>query len=137
MCIRDSAALGLKLSIQSGAQVFDLAEVESLAPILFGMEDRVVPQSNSTPHRTYVAWDEQSDLMMELAELNAKLADRPATLLRFKGFVSHTASSAWEVQCVGPTASVKALKSPHETQVVGIGLAERISVAEIAAWWTT
>ena len=44
------AALGLKLSIQSGAQVFDLAEVESLAPILFGMEDRVVPQSLSLIH---------------------------------------------------------------------------------------
>ena len=139
LCLSKSAgadaALGLKLSVQSGAQVFDLAEVESLAPVLFGMKGRAVPQGNSTPHRTYVAWDEQSDLTMDLAELNAKLADRPAALLRFKGFVSHTATSAWEVQCVGPTASVKALKSPHETQVVGIGLAERISIAEIAAWW--
>lgn len=129
------AALHLKLSIQSGAEVFDLNDVISLAPILFGIEDGAVPQTLGTPHRSYVAWDAQSDLAMDLSDLNAKLAARPPALFRFKGFVSHTATSAWEVHCVGPTVSVKALKSPHKTQVVGIGLAERISQAEIAAWW--
>ena len=133
--IAPDAALDLKLSIQSGAQVFDLNVIEALSPILFGGDARAVPRNQSTPHRAYVAWDSESDLPLELAELKAKLATRPAGLFRFKGFVGHTAASAWEVQCVGPTVSVKALKAPHKTQVVGIGLAERISVAEIAAWW--
>ena len=133
--VTPDAALHLKLSIQSGAEVIDLNDITSLAPILFGREGGTVPQMNGTPHRSYVAWDTQSDLALELSDLNAKLAARPPPLFRFKGFVSHTATSAWEVHCVGPTVSVKALKSPHKTQVVGIGLAERISVAEIAAWW--
>jgi G3E family GTPase len=133
--VEPDAALTLKLNIQSGSQVFDLNDVDALAPLLFGRSESVVPQASGTPHRSYVAWDTQSDAAMQLADLKAKLAARPAALFRFKGFVSHDESSAWEVHCVGPTVSVKAQKSPHKTQVVGIGLADRISAAEIASWW--
>ena len=129
------AALSLQLGIQSGAPVFDLNEVAELAPILFGFEPGGVPVVSSASHQPYVAWAEQSDHRMSLAALNTKLAQRPEALFRFKGFVGHDDTSAWEVHCVGPTISVKALKQAHQTQVVGIGLAKRLSEAEIAAWW--
>ncbi len=132
----ETGALSLDLSIQSGAQVFDLAEVTALAPILFGVEAGTVPQLPVQPHHAYVAWDHTSSEQMTHAALIARLTARPKALFRFKGFVSHDAQSAWEVHCVGPSVSVKPLKSPHETQVVGIGLAARISTDQIEHWWS-
>jgi len=129
------AALSLKLSIQSGAQVFDMAEVDAVAPLLFGAQGRDVPHPGGAPHRDYLGWSACSNLALSHAMLMAKLAQRPAALFRFKGFVGHDAQSAWEVHCVGPSVSVKPLKAARETQVVGIGLAERLSREEITAWW--
>ena len=74
-------------------------------------------------------------LIAESPDTEAKLEDRPKALFRFKGFVGHDGCSAWEVHCVGPSVSVKPLKGPRETQVVGIGLAERLTQGELTAWW--
>lgn len=130
-----TAALSLQLGIQSGAQVFDLAQVEALAPVLFGLPAPTLPAVPKAPHGTYIGWHHSSDRRMPFEDLKQKLAVRPENLFRFKGFVAHDAATAWEVQCVGPTVSLKPLKAPHQTQVVGIGLAKRITEAQIEAWW--
>ena len=129
------AALALQLGVQSGAQVFDLNQMDALAAVLFGVTPQGVVQPPRTPHRPYVAWHDSSAVVMSHAALSAKLQARPEALFRFKGFVGHDAHSGWEVHCVGLSVSVKPLKGSHETQVVGIGLAGRITEAEIAAWW--
>ncbi|MGB3243284.1 MAG: GTP-binding protein [Sulfitobacter sp.] len=129
------AALSLKLGIESGAQVFDLNDIDELAPILFGVTPQAVSDLPRPLHRAYIGWDHSSDLTLNHAELAEKLAVRPKALFRFKGFVGHDAGSAWEVHCVGPTVSIKALKEPRLTQVVGIGLADQLTKAEITKWW--
>jgi G3E family GTPase len=129
------AALSLKLGIQSGAQVFDLEEFDHLAPLLFGLKVGDVPQVIGAAHKAYVAWHHSGGAGQSHANLMAKLEARPEGLFRFKGFVAQDDNSAWEVHCVGPSVSVKALKTAYQTQVVGIGLAERITVEQIAAWW--
>ncbi len=133
--VTTDAALKLKLNIQSGSQVFDLNEIDDLAPVLFGVSDAQVPQGVQTPHRPYVAWHYEGSDFMDHAGLMARLAARPKALFRFKGFVGHTAETAWEVHCVGPTVSVKPLPEARQTALVGIGLAERITQDEIARWW--
>ena len=129
------AALELKLSIQSGAQVFDLNAVSDLAPVLFGGREATVPQAPHAAHRPYVGWHHSDASQFEYAALLSHLAARPEAIFRLKGFVGHDAHSSWEVHCVGPTISVKALPEARQTEVVGIGLAERISPDEISEWW--
>lgn len=133
----DTAAVKLKLNIQSGAQVFDLSEIKNLSSLLF---DRDVSQPvpvQAPLHAGYVGWQHESDVSLSHAGLMQKLRDRPPDLFRVKGFVRHDAATAWEVQCVGPTISVKALRAPHKTQLVGIGLSARINVAQIEDWWSS
>lgn len=130
------AGLALQLGIQSGAQVFDLAKIDTLAPVLFGVSGAVVPRATPPLHGAYVGWDHGSDMRLSYVALMQKLEARPEALFRFKGFVGHDDQSSWEVQCVGPSISLKPLKAAQQTQVVGIGLANRISLAKIDAWWT-
>ncbi len=130
-------ALALQLGLQARAEVVDLRDIAALAPVLFGLEAGEVPASPAAVHRAYVAWQHTGAERMDHATLFAKLAARPEALFRVKGFVAQDDTSAWEVHCVGPTISVKPLKSPQETRLVGIGLSERISIEEIAAWWAS
>ena len=129
-------ALNLQLGIQSGAQVFDLEDMERLSPVLLGLSDVQAPAAQAPLHRAYLGWDHSSNIELSYSELTGKLRDRPEALFRFKGFVGHNDESAWEVQCVGPSISVKPLKEPKETQLVGIGLAERINQEQIDRWWS-
>lgn len=130
-------ALVLRLGVQSRSLVVDLGGQEALAPLLFGITTKGLPALPQTRHGSYVGWSAQSDLALDHAALMAKLSTRPAGLFRFKGFVGHTTSSGWEVHCVGPSVDVKPLKSHQKTQVVGIGLRDRIEVAHIERWWNS
>jgi G3E family GTPase len=132
---KPDAALALRLQVQSRALVVDLAQVDAVAPIIFGVAERAVPNVSLAQHADYVGWSDASDVRLEYPALMEKLASRPKGLFRFKGFVSHDESSAWEVHCVGPSVNVKPIKSAQATQVVGIGLKAETSEAEISAWW--
>ena len=127
-------ALMLKLNIQSGVETIDLAQIDVLSPAVFGVMNAQVPTATSG-HQPYIAWSDTAPRKMDHTALTVLLSSRPEGLFRFKGFVEHTDDTAWEVHCVGASVSVKPLKAPHQTAVVGIGLATRITVAEIAAWW--
>ncbi|MFT7137497.1 MAG: hypothetical protein ACI80I_003512 [Akkermansiaceae bacterium] len=127
--------LALRLGVQSRALVVDLAQVANVAPIVFGVAERSVPNVSLAQHAAYVGWSDTSEVALEYPALMEKLQNRPEGLFRFKGFVSHDASSAWEVHCVGPSVNVKPIKTARATQVVGIGLKAATSAAEISTWW--
>ena len=131
---QDDPGLMLKLNVQSGAEVVDLAQIDQIAPAVLGVQQAQVP-TQSRGHQPYVSWSDTTPRPFDRAGLSSLLAARPAGLFRFKGFVGHDETTAWEVQCVGASVSIKPLKEPRETAVVGIGLAERITVQEIADWW--
>jgi G3E family GTPase len=129
------ARLVLQLSVLSGAEVVDLAQLPELAPLVLGQRGTTVPEARDI-HPAYVAWQSTGDISADRATLEAHLRRRPEGLFRFKGFVSHDDVSCWEVHVVGAAIDIKPLASRHASQVVGIGLASRISAEEIEAWWS-
>jgi G3E family GTPase len=141
VCLRkvgtSDPALHLRLSVQARCDVLDLAQVAEVAPLLFAARPTQLPRDILPGHAAYIAWDHADDSRMSRQGLTDLLAARPKGLFRFKGFVGHDGTRAWEVQCVGPSVSIKALKEPRATRVVGIGLASRISKDDIARWWST
>jgi G3E family GTPase len=132
---RPDPALALRLGVQARAAVFDLAEVDALAAMLFGVAADAQPPAAGKRHAPYLGWSCSSDQSFTFEALKDRLEHRPHGLFRFKGFVAHDEASAWEVQCVGPSTTIKPLKSPETTRVVGIGLHSKITLAEIDAWW--
>ena len=128
-------ALSLKLGIASGSQVIDLAQVDRIAPAILGIPSVKSPQVTGALHGSYVGWHHSGPRQLGREALMEMLGNRPEGLFRFKGFVAHDAETAWEVQCVGASISVKPLAEPRMTQVVGIGLSSRITKPEIEDWW--
>ena len=128
-------ALVVPLGMESGSQVIDLANIDRLAPAVFGVCPIAAPEVRVAPNSAYAAWHHASDRQMERSTLMQMLQQRPAGLFRFKGFVGRDEESSWEVQCVGSTIGLKRLVGRKDTQVIGIGLAERISTHEIEQWW--
>ncbi len=127
--------LALRLGVQSRSLVVDLAQVDKVAPIVFGAAERSVPTASTARHATYRGWSDTSEVTMEYPALMDKLKNRPKGLFRFKGFVGHDGSSSWEVHCVGPSVNIKPINAEQATQVVGIGLKAEITAAEISEWW--
>jgi len=127
-------ALMLRLAVESATEVIDLAQIHSLAPAIFGVS-AATPQITGAPHGAYTGWHHAGDCRMDRNSLMALVKNRPDGLFRFKGFVGHDDKSAWEVQCVGNSVSIKSLNAGRDTQVVGIGLEARITPAQIEAWW--
>ncbi|WP_295512573.1 CobW family GTP-binding protein [uncultured Sulfitobacter sp.] len=127
--------LALRLGVQSRALVVDLAQVDDVAPVVFGVTERSVPAVTLARHAAYVGWSDHSDLALDHATLRAKLESRPKGVFRFKGFVGHDGVSSWEVHCVGPSVNIKPVKTAQATRVVAIGLKADTSAAEISAWW--
>jgi Ni2+-binding GTPase involved in maturation of urease and hydrogenase len=127
--------LALRLGVQSRSLVVDLAQVDKVAPIVFGVAERSVPTASTGRHATYLGWSDASEVTMEYPALMDKLEKRPKGLFRFKGFVGHDGCSSWEVHCVGPSVNIKRLDAEQATQVVGIGLEAEITAAEISEWW--
>ncbi len=127
-------ALMLRLSVLSGAQVLDLAELDAVAPLVLGSSERAVPEATGT-HAAYSSWQHDSDMTAELEPLRAHLDRRPEGLFRLKGFVGHTGQSGWEVHVVGTSVNIKPVPLATRTRMVGIGLASRVSADQIEAWW--
>ena len=131
--------LARSLAGESAAPVAVLAEVAALAPLVLGQRPADMPaRGGQGGHARYMAWQVQNGETMELAPLRARLAARPAALLRLKGFVGRDDGSAWEVHCVGPSASVKRATSREvgaQTRLVGIALADTVRQAELDDWW--
>lgn len=105
-----------------------------LAPLLFGLMPR--PQGHSAaPHPSYIRWQYEGDGIVQRARLEERLKARPEGLYRLKGFVL-TDEGACEVQVVGRQSHIRKCMA-ERTALVGLGLAGRITAAEIEAWWTT
>lgn len=86
-------------------------------------------------HPAYVSWHHASEMPVAHERLAVALDMRPKGLFRIKGFV-RTDRGTHMVQVVGQHAEVTEMDTLRETALVGLGLADLITEAEIEDWWS-
>lgn len=115
-----------------GARGVSRLDDTPLAPLLFGFVPRP-DRRRPAPHPAYARWQHQSARPIGRAALGDKLASRPPGLYRLKGQVL-TDNGGYDIHIVGQY--VEARRAPaSETRLVGIGLAARLNLADLDAWW--
>lgn len=114
-------------------EVMTLDETD-LAPLLFGIVPRP-DRRKPAPHPAYARWQVDSDTPIGRAALGEKLSARPEGLYRLKGQVL-TDDGGYDVHVVGQY--VQARRAPATaTRLIGIGLASRLTSAEMDSWWAS
>lgn len=128
--------LALSLSASShGARVFscDAAQVGSL---LLSIPKSSGPhQAPLRAHPDYVHWHITGDVLLSRQMLDKILLDRPEGLFRVKGFIKGPNGSGWLVQAVGRQLDIIAVDWNETTALVGIGLADQVSIRDCDDWW--
>lgn len=103
-----------------------------LADLLFD----VIPLqtgTSSAKHPHYTAWSHISEDVVDRRTMGVLLANRPEGLYRLKGFVL-TNDGAYELHVVGNYVDARRTQA-ERTQLVGLGLADRVSQQDIDGWW--
>ncbi|WP_171173049.1 GTP-binding protein [Ruegeria sp. HKCCD8929] len=121
-----------------------LAPLHPRAPVLLG-GDRVTPLlldvvpmgQRVTPsgHPAYTGWHCACPQMRDRAALQDKLERRPGGIWRIKGLVQ-TGEGMIEVQVVGANCELRAVAGGQAPGLVALGLADRVTRAEIEGWWS-
>ncbi|THH37070.1 GTP-binding protein [Aliishimia ponticola] len=127
------------LSKAMGAEVQDrltalgaptvLTNRADVAPLIWSLSGDA-PETDGR-HAHFTKWVHQGTAGFTRAELEQKLAARPAGLYRLKGFVR----GGWEVQIVGKTVDIRARDGVEATTLVGIGPEGHVTTPDIDAWW--
>lgn len=105
-----------------------------LAELLFD----VVPLPHvrqTAPHPAYTTWIHDSDRVLDRRALGEKLENRPAGLYRLKGFIK-TNDGGYQVHAVGRNMDARR-HATDRTVLVGLGPSQKITRAEIDAWWAS
>ncbi|WP_245819040.1 CobW family GTP-binding protein [Marivita hallyeonensis] len=88
-------------------------------------------------HPDYTAWVSQEVAGIDKTALHHALARRPTGLFRVKGLVVDSAGAKWGVQVVGQNIEITPNTGSAPPALVGIGLRERVDLAEVEAWWAS
>ncbi|WP_204353384.1 CobW family GTP-binding protein [Tritonibacter mobilis] len=124
-------ALVAELSALGARTPTRTADIE-LSRLLFDITP--LPRGKSlVSHPGYVSWQHRSTKIIDRRALGDKLAERPEGLYRMKGFVL-TSGGAYELHIVGRHVEARRCDA-EETVLVALGPAQRVSHAQIEAWW--
>lgn len=93
------------------------------------------PTTGATPHPSYTGWSYTGDATVPRSKMEAVIATRPKSLFRLKGIIRDPDGSGWEAHAVGRHSNITAYTGALHTQVVAIGLAEQVVLADVDAWW--
>ncbi len=85
------------------------------------------------PHPAYLHWHHESDETFTRDALRDRLATRPPGLYRLKGFLQ-SPDGGLELHVVGNQVDIRPAPA-DATRLVGLGLANRVTRAEIDRWW--
>ena len=105
--------------------------VDFLAPLIDGA---VEPAVGDGGHPAYVHWSHESERVFNADGLRRMLESRPADLFRVKGRVAGS-DGGWIVQVVGGQIDLSPCPKPDASRLVGIGLAGRLELEQVDAWW--
>jgi len=103
--------------------------------ILSGATEPLMAKTPGKAHASYVSWSYQGDAILTRAQLDTALRTRPDALFRLKGMIATQERGTLLVQVVGRNVDMRPSPEDVPTQLVGIGLAARITQGEIDQWW--
>lgn len=104
------------------------------AALLFSMPS-AAPTTSISPHPAYQGWSYDGPATIEHEALSGVISARPKSLFRLKGIVRDQSGAGWEVHAVGQHISISPNASATRTQLVAIGLAELVDMAQVDRWW--
>ena len=112
------------------------ADLTTITATLFGNVPLTVsPVLASSTHPAYVQWSEAFPTAMSREKLEARLADHPPGLLRFKALLPSTSGTFWEAHIVGSGRDIRERQSADTLGVVAIGLGDMLSSDDLQSWW--
>ncbi len=91
--------------------------------------------SGPATHPRYTKWHLVTPRTYDGAQLKAALQNRPPGLFRVKGWVRGRDGQGWQVQVVGEAVELQPIPQPAQSEVVGLGLASRLSPQDCDTWW--
>jgi len=78
-----------------------------------------------------------SGLAVDQHTIKSFIESRPSGLFRLKGFVHNFDGGSWQVQVVGRQTEIRHRPTNRPSQLVAIGLKNRMTQKQIESWWTT
>lgn len=103
--------------------------------ILSGATEPLMERAVGQGHGRYISWSCQGDMTLDRAQIDRLLRTRPDALFRLKGTIATTDRGGLLLQVVGRNVDMQRCGDDVKTQLVGIGLAARLTRSEIDAWW--
>ncbi len=103
--------------------------------VLSGATEPLMAKAVGHAHPGYVSWSYQGPVQIGREQLDALLRNRPDALFRLKGMIATKDRGSLLLQVVGRNVDIRRLPQAQQTQLVAIGLSNRISRAEIEDWW--
>ncbi|WP_422050640.1 CobW family GTP-binding protein [Shimia sp.] len=100
--------------------------------LMTGQDPTQILQSS---HPAYAKWSYSGDRSLGQTELTALLNSRPEPLYRLKGHMRGPDGTGFLVQVVGSSVEVHEIAQPPQTELIGIGLAARLTPETCDEWW--
>lgn len=129
------SAVASFLTPHTVAPIVTLGKVPSIAPLILEPKGGVEPPISAAPHPSYVSWSYTGDTYLTPTGIDDLLAKRPKGIFRLKGVVKDPDGTSRTLQIVGKEVEITASHDVSETTLVAIGLKDRVTAAEIDAWW--
>lgn len=127
-------ALAKMLADLSDAAIVVAEALPDPAALLFSMPS-TVPTASTTPHPAYQGWSYDGPATVEHEAMNGVISARPKSLFRLKGMIRDSNGAGWEVHAVGQHISITPNVNATRTQLVAIGLADLVDLAQVDLWW--
>lgn len=118
----------------SRTSILCLDDMDTIAPLVFGIKTSKDAISNFASHPEYLSWSYTGDLTMSYQKIRETLAKRPNGLYRLKGFIREDSETCWQVQIVGRVVEIIRTVPHQESLLVGIGPKDSTSREEIDCW---
>ena len=119
----------VRLNPQANQISTEALEISAILMAQFELQLRESPV-----HAAYHRWSHSSECEFDTSHLASALRARPAALYRVKGRLRGIQNSGVLVQVVGNDIRLTEIEQPERSEMIGIGLAQTLSLAECDVW---
>lgn len=125
----------LRAHLQSFNPTAALAQSDELDCSQILMCGQDMKDAESLPHAAYAKWSHVGEERHTEVTLRVTLSNRPSALFRVKGRVRGYDGEGYLIQAVGPDLTLTRIDQPEKSQLIGIGLASRLTNSACVTWW--